>query len=279
MDPYQDKVAVITGAGSGIGRALAENLAARGAVVVLADKNGKAVEEAAARIRKKGGKAQARELDVTDREAVKQVIEQAWREHGRLDYLFNNAGIAVGGEARDFEYEDWKEVLDVNLYGVIHGVLAAYPLMLSQGFGHIVNTSSLSGLFPHPGEISYTASKYAIVGLSHVLRVEAADLGVKVSVVCPGKIETAIYHTSKVIGYDREKALAMWPKGITPEECAEEILKGVARNQATIPITRLAKFLWFLHRLSPNLGLWLAQRWGMKARAARLEGETNDHKQ
>jgi short-subunit dehydrogenase len=137
--------------------------------------------------------------------------------------------------------------------------------MVKQGFGHIVNTSSIAGLAPIPGTIGYVASKYGVVGLSNSLRVEGADLGVKVSVVCPGYIKTAIFHDAKLIKMDREKMLNALSrlKGMTPEECALVILRGVERNKAIIVVTRFAKILWMLQRICPGLVLWLMQR-GMK---------------
>jgi len=271
MKDFADKVCMITGAGSGIGRALARELARRGARVISADVNGEAAEETAALVAKDRGQTAVVKLDVTDREAVAAAVNEAVSRHGRLDYLFNNAGIGVGGEARDYSYEDWKKVIDVNLYGVVNGVAAAYPIMVKQGSGHIVNTSSMAGLVPFPGEISYTTSKYAVVGLSHALRIEGADLGVKVSVVCPGKIETPIYQTSRIIGFDKDKVLAMWPKGITAEECAQVILKGVMKNQATIPVTKMTWAAWALARISPDLVIGLGKIYFKKMRTARIE--------
>jgi NAD(P)-dependent dehydrogenase (short-subunit alcohol dehydrogenase family) len=272
MKRYDGKVAIITGGASGIGRALGEELVRRGAKVVLADVNSKLLGEVAESITKAGGRVKAATLDVTDPSAVKRLVEDAVTEWGRLDYIFNNAGIAVGGEARDLSYDDWKKVIDTNLYGVINGVFAAYPVMVKQGFGHIINTASIAGLTPFVGEISYTTSKYGIIGLSHTLRAEAADLGVKVSVVCPGKIETPIYQTSKVVGADREKVMAIFPKGITPEKCASIILRGVERNRATIVVTSLAKFLWLLQRINPGLTIGIAKRLARKMRTFRVEG-------
>lgn len=271
MKTYEDKVAIITGGASGIGKALGEEMAHRGATVILADVNSKLLGEVTNSITKAGGRAKAVILDVCDSSAVKQLVEDTVSEWGRLDYLFNNAGIGVGGEARDFSYDDWKKVIDTNLYGVINGVFAAYPVMVKQGFGHIINTASLAGLIPFVGEISYTTSKYGIMGLSHTLRAEAADLGVKVSVVCPGKIETPIYETSKIVGADREKVLAMFPKGITPEKCASIILRGVECNRATIVVTSLAKFLWLLQRINPSLTIGMAKRLVRKMRTFRIE--------
>jgi NAD(P)-dependent dehydrogenase (short-subunit alcohol dehydrogenase family) len=269
---YRDRVAIVTGAASGIGLALSQQLARRGAIVTLVDVDRAPLEEAAQALASAGMRARAAVDDVTDRDAVEEVVESAVSEFGRLDFLFNNAGIGVGGEARDFAYADWKQVIDVNLFGVIHGVAAAYPLMVRQGYGHIVNIASLAGLTPLAGEISYVASKYAVVGLSHTLRAEAADLGVKVSVVCPGKIETPIYDTSRVINFDREAIFALWPTGISPERCAEIILRGVERNKATIVVTRFAKLLWALQRLSPTAMIWAMQRYMRRMREYRIDG-------
>jgi len=272
MRCYDGKVAIVTGAASGVGKALSGQLAARGARVVASDVNGTMLDAVQGSMGDRGLEVRTMPLDVADFKAVKRMVEETVTEQGRLDYLFNNAGIGVGGEAYDYGYEDWKDVLDVNLYGVVNGVQAAYPLMVKQGFGHIVNTASLAGLIPMVGEISYVASKYAVVGLSHTLRAEAAALGVKVTAVCPGKIETPIWETGKVIKYHREKLLAMLPRGITPEACASIILRGVARNKATIVVTPMAKILWLIHRVSPNLLLWLATQHMKKVRICRIDG-------
>ena len=196
------------------------------------------------------------------------MVENTAARHGTLDYIFNNAGIVVGGEVRDVSIDDWRDVLDVNLFGVVNGVAAAYPLMVDQGHGHIINTASIAGLIPFPVEVSYVASKYGVVGLSNALRVEGADLGVNVSVVCPGLIRTPIFYTSKLIKIDREKMLKSLPERfiITPEECASVILRGVERNKAVIVVTGVAKVFWWLHRINPGWILWMMRRKIKKAR-------------
>jgi len=159
---YRDRVAIVTGAASGIGRALCDELARRGACVVPVDRDTRGLAETVASLEQAdaGTRVLSAEVDVTDRDAVGGSVERVVAAKGRLDFLFNNAGIGVGGEARDYSYRDWKQVIDVNLYGVIHGVHAAYPVMVRQGFGHIVNVSSLAGLIPLSGEISYTRSRH-----------------------------------------------------------------------------------------------------------------------
>jgi NAD(P)-dependent dehydrogenase (short-subunit alcohol dehydrogenase family) len=268
MTIFSDKVAIITGAASGIGRALGVELARRGAIAVTADVQTEVLEEVVESIVQGGYRAKAVTLDVTDVEAVKALVSDTAARYGRLDYIFNNAGIAVAGEVRDCSIDDWRNVIDVNLFGVINGVAAAYPLMVKQGFGHIINTASIEGLIPFPGTVSYVASKYGVVGLSNALRIEGADLGVKVSVVCPGYIKTAIFHTCKLIKIDREEMLKSLPErfGITPEECASVILRGVERNKAIIVVTGFAKILWLLHRIHPGWILWMMERGIKKSR-------------
>jgi NAD(P)-dependent dehydrogenase (short-subunit alcohol dehydrogenase family) len=258
MRSFRDTRAIVTGGASGIGQALCEDLGERGAVVVVADIDVDRAERVAAGIRSRGGSARSKALDVRDAAAFQKLVDDTAAEHGRLDYLFNNAGIAVAGEERDVSLEDWTRVLDVDLHGVVHGVRAAYALMVRQGSGHIVNTASLAGLVPAPGEISYTTAKYGVVGLSHALRAEGARLGVKVSVVCPGFIDTPILVTSPVRGADEAKLRALIPRAMSPARCARIILRGVAKNRSTIVVTGHARALWWLARASPDAAIWVA---------------------
>lgn len=255
MKNLEGKVAIITGAGSGIGRALGEEMARRGAYLVVSDVNRDRIEEVGESIEKAGGKVKTLTLDVSCFDAVKKMVDHTAAEHGRIDYIFNNAGIVVGGEARDISIEDWRTVIDVNLYGVINGVAAVYPIMAKQGFGHVVNLGSIEGLVPFPGTASYVGSKYGVVGLSNSLRIEAEPLGVKVSVVCPGHIKTSIFQDARVVKLDRDKML-FWmtaSPGMTPGKCALKILRGVERNKAVIVITNTARILWYMYRICPGL--------------------------
>jgi NAD(P)-dependent dehydrogenase (short-subunit alcohol dehydrogenase family) len=181
--------ALVTGAASGIGRALSAALIARGSTVVLADRDAAAAERAAHQL---GPRALPAQVDVRDREAVRELVQRSDRDHGGLDLMVNNAGTGVGGAISTLTADHWRAQLEVNLYGVIHGIEAAYPLMRARGAGQICSTSSLSGLIPAPSLGPYTTSKFAVVGLSLALRAEAATYGVRVSVLCPGFVETPL---------------------------------------------------------------------------------------
>ena len=262
MTQGENAVAVITGAGSGIGRGLTLLLAKRGMTVIASDLNETRADETRELAKDLAGQVESEALDVTDAEAVDRMIRGAHARHGRIDYLFNNAGIAVAGEVQNVSLEDWRNVLDVNLNGVVHGVVSAYGIMVEQGFGHIINTASIEGLAPFPGTVSYVASKHAVVGLSTALRAEGADLGVRVSAVCPGLILTRIFEDSKMVGLNREEMLEALPErmGVTPDECARRIMKGVDKNRPIIPITGFAWILWILMRMSPSLVLRMMGR-------------------
>ena len=255
MKNFKDKITVVTGGGSGIGKALCEKLARLGATIILSDINPESVAKVVADIRAAGGQAEGQTLDVTDYEAFKKHIAETVATHGQLDYIFNNAGIAISAEFRDMELEHWRKVLDVNLDGVFHGSLLAFKQMVKQGFGHIVNLSSVEGMVPFPTTGSYVVSKYAVLGLSQTMWVEGHSLGVKVSAVCPGFIKTPIFDVCQMVNIDRDKIMSQYETfqkfGITPEKCADVILKGVAKNKPIIPVTGLAHIMWRMARLAP----------------------------
>src|SRR5690242_6558877 len=193
---FNDKTAIVTGAGSGIGAALCRALAAAGADVVCTDIDGEAAKNTASAI----GARSAR-LDVTDAAAVQAAVDEVVDRAGRLDLMFNNAGITWGGDTELLTLEQWNAIIDVNTRGVVHGVAAAYPLMVRQGHGHIVNTASMAGLAAAGQITSYVMSKHAVVGLSLALRSEAAGRGVGVLAVCPTAVETPILDKGAVGGF------------------------------------------------------------------------------
>jgi NAD(P)-dependent dehydrogenase (short-subunit alcohol dehydrogenase family) len=261
VSAFRDKVAIVTGGASGIGKAVGQELARRGAVVVLADVRSAEAEDVARSIVSAGGRARAVTLDVTDAGAVAALVDGVADEHGRLDYMFNNAGIAIGGETRDLSQADWDRTLAVNLHGVVHGLVPAYRRMLAQGHGHIVNTASTAGLVPAPGLAPYAASKFAVVGLSTTVRAEAARYGVKVSAVCPGIIETPLLDHSEIRGMDREQVrtrMRLTPYAV--DAAALDILAGVERNLPIIVFPTHARVLWYLNRYSPALLRWFMAR-------------------
>ena len=258
MSELTDRVAIVTGGASGIGRSLVTALHRAGARVVVADLNGDLAATVAGGL---GERARAERVDVTDPGAVQRLVDGTVRGEGRLDLLFNNAGIAVFADARDTSLEDWNRQIDVNLRGVIHGVVAAYPIMVRKGSGHIVNTASAAGILPSPATIAYAATKHAVVGLSLTLRTEAVHHGVNVSVICPGLIQTPIVQAAKIVGPTRERILAESPlKLYSSDRLAAAVLRGVARKRAIIPFTPEVRALWFLHRLSPRISLAIVSR-------------------
>jgi NAD(P)-dependent dehydrogenase (short-subunit alcohol dehydrogenase family) len=267
---FDGATAVITGGASGIGRALAEALAALGCHVMLADLQIELAEEVAASIHASGGKATAVKLDVTSFTDMADLLRETVKQTGRLDYIFNNAGIGIDGTADYHEIEDWNRIIDINLRGVVNGVQAAYPIMIKQGFGHIVNTASIAGLMPSPGLVSYATTKHAVVGLSNSLRGEAAQFGIRVSVLCPGFIRTAILDRGGKYGRvlverspeQQQRLMEMFEKykPMEPSLFAKKALGEIAKNRATIIIPSWYHLFWWIHRLLPSLGLFLARK-------------------
>ena len=274
MSIFKDKIAIVTGAASGIGKALCEELVLRGAKVVATDINKEALDSTVASIEAASHPVRAEKQDVTDYDAFKKLIEDTVAREGRLDYIFNNAGIAIVGEVRDATIDHWRKVLDVNLNGVVYGSVLAYQQMVKQGSGHIVNLASVEGLMPFPSTVSYVTSKFAVMGLSEGMWVEGKDLGVKVSVVCPGFVSTPIFDVSDTVGVEREKwkeSLTPWERfAISPEGCARVMLKGVEKNTPIITFTFMAKVMWWLTRISPTFVMNFARKdfnkWRDKAR-------------
>jgi len=249
------RVAIVTGGGSGIGAALSRALAARGDTVVVADIDGAAAEKVAGEI---GGTAVAAKVDVRDAAGVQALVDDAVDQHGRLDIMANNAGIAVGGDVLELTLAHWDRIIDINLRGVVHGIQAAYPVMARQRSGHIVNTASMAGLTAPAYLAPYVAVKHAVVGLSLSLREEAKAHNVNVTAVCPFWIDTPILDTSgpddlpkpkSLEGGVRETAKKM---GIySPDALAQDIIRGIDRKKAMVVAPRRGRMIWRMARVSP----------------------------
>jgi len=254
--PFEDAVAVVTGGASGLGKALCEELGRRHARVVVTDLQEEGACAVAEGIVKSSGRATAAALDVRDAAAFERLLDDTLSTHGRLDYLFNNAGLAAVGEVQSLPLDIWHRVLDVNLWGVIHGATAAYARMVRQGSGHIVNIASLAGLAGAALSSPYSASKFGVVGLSLTLRAEGADLGIKVSAVCPGFIQTNIFDNSSYAGATQEGMIGLIPfKFMDVHVAVRKLLQGVEHNRPIIVFPFYARLLWWLTRLRPQIGV------------------------
>lgn len=253
-DYFQDKVVLVTGAASGIGRSLCISLAEAGSQVYVTDVNVKGASLVTDEIQSRGGNARYMQLDVSSREEMQKALEEVCSESGRIDIIINNAGISIGGEVRLMKREHWDKIISVNLMGVLHGTLEAYARMIEQGFGQIVNVSSYLGLVGVPISTAYNTTKFAIVGLSTSLRHEAAPLGIKVNTVCPGYVSTNLIEDGTMLSASAEEMKKLVPvKFQAPEKAAFEIMKGMARNQAIIIFPFHARLFWWINRVNINL--------------------------
>jgi NAD(P)-dependent dehydrogenase (short-subunit alcohol dehydrogenase family) len=259
---YQGATAFITGGASGIGRAIGEELARRGAEVVLTDVQVPLVDEAAEAIERSGGKATAARLDVRDADAVDAAIVETMRRTGRLDYVFANAGTGVFGEAHLVERRDWDLVGRVNYDGVVNVVEAAWPRLVEQGFGHFVGTGSVAGLITSPFLTSYTATKHAVVGLCKALRIEGERFGVRASALCPGPIHTPILtcgaHGRTVYEVTNDRIMDWWKRiGVMElEPFAKQACDAFAKNEGVIVLPKKFRAIVALLRSSP----WLEEK-------------------
>lgn len=241
MKNFDDKVVVITGAGSGIGRALALNFAAKGAVLALSDVDESGLAETVDLVKGAGAReVRSDRLDVADRAGFTAYADAVVSQFGRVNVVINNAGVALAGDLLDLEYDDIDWIIGINFWGVVHGTKAFLPHLIASGEGHLVNLSSLFGLISMPGQSMYNASKYAVRGMTEAIREEMLIAGhpVGVTAVHPGGIKTAIARNSRVSAKeDKEATAKLFDKKLakmTPERAAEIIVKGIEKNQARV---------------------------------------------
>ena len=266
----EGRIAIVTGGGSGIGAALTRSLAARGARVICADIDLPAAQRVTDSLSGGPGTARAVQLDVTHAAAVQRLVDEVVAEWGRLDLMFNNAGITWGGPTELLTPEQWDAIIDVNIRGVVHGVAAAYPVMIEQRSGHIVNTASMAGLVAAGLITSYVMTKHAVVGLSLALRTEAAGRGVNVLAVCPSAVETPILDKGSVGGFvGRSYYLASQGSSTAydADRLARDTLAAIERNQPLLVVPRRSRITWRVQRLVPGLTNRLAAQFIDRQRA------------
>jgi NADP-dependent 3-hydroxy acid dehydrogenase YdfG len=257
MKNLSDKVVVITGAGSGIGRALALNLTRKGSILALSDVDEAGLAETVDLVKGAGAReVRSDRLDVADRTAFEAYADAVAEQFGRVNVVVNNAGVALAGDLVDLEWKDIDWIMGINLGGVLTGTKAFLPHLIASGEGHVVNISSLFGLISMPGQSIYNATKYAVRGMSEALREEMLIAGhpVGVTVVHPGGIKTAIARNSRVSAKEDQKATAkLFDEKLarmTPDRAAEIIVAGIEKDQARVLVGLDAHALHWFAKLS-----------------------------
>lgn len=268
MRDLNDATALVTGAGSGIGRATALALAKAGARLVLCDVDEVGLAGLEAEL-PRGRCLMSEVVDVADRAAMHALADQV---HGRvdaLDVLVNNAGVGLAGGMLETSLDDWEWVLSINLWGVIHGCHMFTPRMVARGRGHVVNISSMLGYFGQPGAIGYVTTKFAVLGLSESLRGELAGHGVGVSTICPGIVRTNIIRDTRFseanVERQRDDLQGMYARrNYGPERVAKAVMSAIRRDRSVVPVTPESWAMYGLKRALPGLtepvGRWLQRR-------------------
>lgn len=247
--------AVVTGAGSGLGRALALDLAGRGASVVVADVNLEGAEETAEMVRAVGARSETVHCDVTDRDAVFGMIEQAEARLGGVDFLANNAGVAVGGPFEEISIEDWRWAVDINLWGVVYGCQAAIPKMKERGRGYILNVASAAGLLAPPAMSAYNVTKAGVVSLSEGLFAEYKSAGIHVAVACPTFFRTGIIGSGRGATTAKEDArIQKWMdrSKVQAPDVAKASIDAVRDGRLYVQPMRDGRMAWRLKRTHPQ---------------------------
>ncbi len=272
MYQLQNKVAVVTGAGSGIGRALAQLLAAKGCKLALADINEKGLAETAASIKTE---VLTQKLDVADRAAVYAFAGAVKAKYGTAHVVINNAGVAVSQTVNDLTWEDFEWLMGINFWGVTYGTKAFLPMMLAQNEGAMVNISSVFGIIAVPTQSAYNAAKFAVRGFTEALRHELKDTGVKAICVHPGGIKTNIaaagrFYQDPMGRKDHKDSTDRFARlaGTTPEKAAEVIVSGIERGSPRVLIGSDARLIDWIQRLMPvsygSIIRWVMERMAKK---------------
>lgn len=258
MRRFKDRIVVITGAGSGIGRATARAFADAGAIVHAVDIDAGRVAEVVGELGVAGHETHGHVVDCRDPEAVEALAARVYDRHARCDVLVNNAGVGYSAAVHEMRLSDWKWVLDINLYGVIHGISAFVPRMIDQGGdAHIVNTSSILGLMGLPTMSAYCASKHAVIGLSDSLAAELATYDIGVTAICPGIIATDIVAAARMgesVAGVKASVMGFYRRlGIPPERVARDIVRAVRARKPVATTFGSSYPLLLLHKLAPRL--------------------------
>jgi NADP-dependent 3-hydroxy acid dehydrogenase YdfG len=259
MRDFRNKVAAITGAGSGMGRALALELASRGCAVAIADIGTAALEETRSMLHNTQVAVSSHIVDVADRAAMERFAADVVRIHGKVNLVFNNAGVSVTNTVEKLSYEDFEWLMNINFWGVVHGTKAFLPHLRQVDEAHIINTSSIFGVVAFASQGAYNASKFAVRGFTEALRQELADTHIGVSCVQPGGVKTNIVKTSRYYAADneaptKEELMKSFEElaALTPHAAAMQILRGVEGNRGRVLVGKDAKLLAWIARLFPE---------------------------
>ncbi len=249
---FTNKSVLITGAATGIGRALAHELANRGAIVYVTALTTKESQIVVDEITSLNGKAIAAKLDVGNFKDIEKMIDLVVSEQGQLDIMINNAGVAYVGESYDMQIETIEKLAHINFSAVNVGAILAYTQMKKQGFGHILNTASMAGFLPTPGMAVYAATKHGVVGLTTSLASEGKDFNIFVKASCPGFIKSELMNKSSKVSNNMSDYLDLLPKPIDASIAAKNIIDGLGKKPVLIFTPPYAKISYFLNRFIPS---------------------------